>query len=236
MDPVPPRVTVSIPGRSGSPAELLTGGPPPRERAPVPRWVRPVAAAAGVLALTAFALGQGRDAGAPPAASATPEPSAARTAARTDAARAAPDPGPRGIGAAVTLRRVGPDAPYVERVTLTVTLRGADLQGHRPGSPPGQRITLLEVAAPAFQVSFPGRPPPVALRVLDPTSTEVVVVALAADVVVSDCALEPLAQRRFALRLRRGDGPPELLHAQVSPPVVRVLDRLVSRTCRRTPG
>ena len=219
-------MTVSIPGRAGTPAEVLSGGAPP-DRPPTPRGVRAAAAGVAVLVVGALAFGQDPE---PPSAAPVPSP------VRSPVPIAAPDAGARGVAASVGIRRVGPDAPYVERLTVTVALRGADLEGDRPGSPQGRPVTLVGVEARGFFVTLPGRTLPVALGELDPTSTEVLVVELAADVVVSDCAFDAMAQRRVVLSVVRGDRPPQLVPADVSRPVVRVLDRLVSRTCRRPRG
>jgi len=223
----PPPVTVSVPGRTVGPVEVLADGGPP-DRPPLPRWARPVAAGAAGLALVALAGAQGRQEAPSPAPSAEP--------AASTSAPAFVRPPARGVAATVALRRGGPDAPYAERLTISVALRGADAGGVRYGPAQEVPVRLLEVVATGFEVGLAGRRAPVDLGVLDPRSLETVVVPLQADIVVTDCSVSTEAPRAVSLRLQRGDRRPDLVRATVERPVVRVLDRLVSRTCRRPRG
>ena len=163
MDPGRPPVTVSVPGRGGGPAEVLTAGPLP-DRPAGPRWARGAAAATGAVLVGVLALAQDQELS-PPAPLAAPSAAPARSAPPV----AVPATAGRGVAAAVALRRVGPDAPYVERLLVTVALDGRDLEGDRPGRRHGEQVTLLDLAAPGFAVALPGRSLPVAVGVLDPT-------------------------------------------------------------------
>jgi hypothetical protein len=57
-----------------------------------------------------------------------------------------------------------------------------------------------------------------------------------ATAVVDDCSIEPQARRDVVLTVRTGAGPDGAVRAVVDEDVVRALDRLVSRTCRRPRG
>ena len=220
MDPAPPPVTVSIPGRGAVPAEVLDAGPRRRERTPLPPLARGLVLSAVLLLLAAFAVAQGRS-GAPP-----PQPAPA----------ALPDTGVDGVSAQVSLGAPSPDARFVTRITVSVALRPSDGRGDGGGGPQPGDVTLLDVTARGFAVDVGGRAPPLVLGGLGRTSTTRTVVTLSADVVVTDCAVDFGAPRRVDLHVRRGDGPVGHLAADVAPDVVRALDRLVSRTCRRPRG
>jgi hypothetical protein len=140
----------------------------------------------------------------------------------------APVPSVAGVAAAVEVGPAAGRSRFVEPLVVTVVLQAGPAAG---------RLELLAVEARGFALRVAGGTP----RALgDPDRrrrgmlTEVV--RLLVDAVVTDCAVDAQAQRTVALRVRPADGPVGVVPAPGDPEVVRALDRLVSRTCRRPRG
>ena len=225
MDPAPPPVTVSIPGRGAGPVEVLSAGPAGpagSARRPLPAWAQGAVVASVLLAVVA--TGAQRESPAAPAA---------------DPARTAPAVLPAtsvaGVSSSVALAERAERAPFVTPITVAVVLRPSDGRGDSGGSPQAGDVALLDVTARGFGIVV-SRTPPFLLGALDRTSGAPTVVRLGAEVVVTDCAVDARAPRRVDLRVRRGDGPVGVVPAAVAPDVVHALDRLVARTCRRPRG
>ena len=216
MEREPPPVTVSVPGPGGDPPDLLISGPSPSHRS----RLAPVLALLAVAVLGAAAVRGGT----------TPAP--------------APDPAPSrppvqtvtsGITATASLGGAPTDQPGVQRLTLTVGLPAFDGLSDSGGRLLGDEMQLVGVRVRGFAVQADGAGVPVPLgrfgRSRDGRSTTVPVEA-----VVVDCAVEALARRDVDLIVRTGEGPEGLVRAVADADVVRALDRLVSRTCRRPRG
>ena len=215
-EPAPPRITVTIPGRGEVPGELLAVGPPAPTAPPVPRGPRLVAlAAVGVLVLGC--LSAYRQSTAPPPPVVLP-----------------PAVGVAGVTATADRSPGGTDA--VERLRLLVRVQAATGRGDSGGSPRPGGLVLVDVRARGFQVRLT-EPVPLVLGTDERAAAGARTSrTLDAEVVVVDCSVETGAQRQVSLAVRRGDGPVGTVLAVTSPELVRALDRLVSRTCRRPRG
>ena len=192
---------------------------PPRARRPWPTAALALLAA-GVLVL---AVVQG---GAEPVGPAPerPAPPPERTATS-------------GITATASLAGAPTDQPYVQRLVLTVDLPAFDGRGDSGGRLLGDEVLLLDVSARGFtlETDDPRSPLPLG-RFGRSTSGRSTTVPLAATAVVDDCSVEPQARRDIVLTVATGEGPDGVVQAASEPEVVRALDRLVSRTCRRPRG
>lgn len=214
MDREPPPVTVTAPGYGGPPPDVLEGAP---VRSGRPRSTAVLA----VLALTVLgaAVVGGRST-APPAPRSTPVAPEA-----TDAA---------GITATASLAGAPTDEPYAQRLTLTVDLPPLDGEG-AAGRMRGDEAALVEVQVRGFTVR-----PDDAREVLPLGRFGVAdrgrSTTVPATAVVADCSIETQARRDIVLTVRTGAGPEGSVRAVAEPDVVRALDRLVSRTCRRPRG
>lgn len=155
-----------------------------------------------------------------------------------------PPPPPRMIPGAVNLPGIAAGARLVEqselvaRLALEVRVAGdATGRGDTGGPAEPEQLQLLDVAARGFQLRLVGRSTPL---VLGPTgrfgSGLPYEVPLTADTVVVDCSVEVGAPRRITLAVRRGGGPTGRIPVETGPEVVRALDDLVRRTCRRPRG
>ena len=216
MDREPPPVTVTAPG-SGRPPPDLPDRAVARPRAGGP---------AGVLALLAVVVvgagvigGGGTTAPAPgPAPSGPP----ARTATS-------------GITATASLAGAATDQPYVQRLALTVDLPASDGRSDGGGRPRGDEVQLVDVRVRGFSVQADSSGAPVPLGRFG-RSTEGRSTTVPVEAVVVDCSVDTQAPRDVDLTVRAGEGPDGTVRAATDADVVRALDRLVSRTCRRPRG
>ena len=220
MEREPPPVVVTVPGRGGRSAELLSGGPDLRPpRGPLPRRVR-LLALTGVALVTAGLL-VAQDAR---TADEPPPPASAGQGNDRD-----------GLTATASLGAARTDERYTQRLTLTAVLEPYDGLGGSGDRLLGDEVGLLDVRVRGFSVVPDDVRVPIPLgrfgRARSGRSTTVPLEA-----VVDDCSVEPQARREVLLTVRTGDGPEQELRAVVEPDVVRALDRLVSRTCRRPRG
>ena len=223
MERVPPPVEVTVPSRSGAPSEVLAVGPPPRP--PLSRAARAVAGAA-VVAVGAGLIGAGVVAARDDRPVAPPVTSVPTTAASR------PDAGLTATASLGAARTVG--SP-VQRLTLTVVLEAYDGRGDSGGRLLGDDLSLVSVGVRGFAVVPDDRRTPIPLGRFGRTNArQTTTIALAAT--VEDCSVETLARREVVLQVRSGQDAVEVLRATVAPDVVRALDRLVSRTCRRPRG
>ncbi len=218
MDREPPPVTVTAPASGGSPPDLLDGAPAPSGR----RWPVAVVALVAVAVLGA-AVSQGDDATRPAPA---PPPAPPAEPERTVTS---------GITATASLAGAPTDELYAQRLTLTVDLAAYDGRGDSGGRLLGDEVVLVGARARGFSIE-PDDP-----RALLPLgrfgrSNRTRSTTVPTTVVVDDCSVEPQARRDIVLSVRTGDGPEGTVRAVAGPDVVRALDRLVSRACRRPRG
>ena len=132
----------------------------------------------------------------------------AGTAAAYDLETAPPPP----LAVEAVVERAGPGSRFVQPLLVSVTAPGP--------------VQLVDVVARGFQLRV-ARGTPLGLERRQ---------RLRVDAVVVDCAVETSAPRRVELRVRRGDEPVAAVVVRSDPDVVRALDRLVARTCRRPRG
>lgn len=124
------------------------------------------------------------------------------------------------------------------RLRLQVVVAGGGTgQGDTGGDPEPEQLRLVDVTGRGFAIRLLGRSTPLTLGEIGRFGTGLqYVVPLGAEVVVADCSVEVGAQRRIDLLVRRGDGPARPVRVDVGTAVVRALDDLVRRTCRRPRG
>jgi hypothetical protein len=195
---------------------VLTAGPPPARRAPLPARLRAQLAAvllvlaAGVLAAT------DRSDPLPP----SPQ---------------APAPTFPGVGATA---RLDDEQELVVRLALRVVVEGRETgRGDTGGPDEPEQLRLVEVRARGFAVRLVERRTPLDLGAVGRFGSGLrSVVPFDADVTVVDCSVEVGAARTVVLSLRRDDGPAGRVPVTSAPEVVRALDDLVRRSCRRPRG
>ena len=208
----PPPITVVVPGRGEIPGELLAIGPPadePSPRGPVPpsRWV-------GLAAVAVLSAGGVQVA--------TYDAPAVPTTA--------PAPAIRGVTASAFDGGLS-GGPLLERFGLVVLVAPPPARGDS-GSPSEQdQVSLLAVTGRGFFFETVGLALPVPLS-LDRTGADV---GFELQAQVSDCAIDSQAQRTLELQVQQGPRSGEVRVA-VDGDVVRLLDRLVARSCRRPRG
>ena len=221
--PVVP-VTVSTPGDGGGDAasgDLLASGSAPGR--PLARRTKVLAlAGACVLAAGLLVAQVGREPGDGPSPAPAPPPAGAA-------------PADDDLTAVATLGAARTDQPFLQRLTLTVVLEPDDGGGDGSGRGLADEVALLDVRVRGFAVVPDDRRRPIPLgrfgRADVGRATTVPLQAF-----VADCSVEPQARREVDLDVRTGQGPVAVLRAAVQPELVRALDRLVSRTCRRPRG
>jgi hypothetical protein len=219
VDREPPPVTVTASGAGAPPPDVLEGAAS-RSRRPRSTAVLALVAAA---VLGAAAL-HGGDSAPPPPPRPSPDGPPVRTATS-------------GISATASLAGAATDEPYVQRLALTVDLPAFDGRGDSGGRLLGDEVLLVDVRVRGFIVEpdDPRSPLPLG-RFGRSTSGRSTTVPLAATAAVEDCSVDTLARRDIVLTVRTGAGPDGTVRAVAEPDVVRALDRLVSRTCRRPRG
>jgi hypothetical protein len=137
-----------------------------------------------------------------------------------------------GLTATATLGGARLDEAHVQRLTLTVVLEPYDGRSDSGGRLLGDEVALTEVRVRGFAVEPDDRRTPIPLgRFGRARVGRATTVSLAA--AVADCAIESQARRDVEVRVRTGEGPVEVLRAAVQPELVRALDRVFSRSCRR---
>ena len=155
-----------------------------------------------------------------------------------------PPPPPRPVaapigvpGVAATVAVVG-EAEAAARLTVDVALEGTSTgRGDTGGSAEPERLELLAVNGRGFAFRPLDGPLPRPLGEVGRFGSGLpTVVPVPLEVVVSDCSVDTRAPRRIVLQVRRGGGPTGRVLVASRPDVVRALDELVTRTCRRTPG
>lgn len=217
----PPVVTVTTPGDGQATGDLLASDRPPRPpRPPLPRRVRLLALAGAAVLAGGLVLAQ--DAREPGPVGDRPPPVPPSPASAADG----------GLTATATLSGARTDEPYVQRLTLTVVLEPYDGRSDSGARLLGDEVALHEVRVRGFAVQPDDRRTPIPLgRFGRARVGRATTVSLAA--AVADCALESQARRDVEVRVRTGEGPVEVLRAAVQPELVRALDRVFSRSCRR---
>jgi hypothetical protein len=217
VDREPPPVTVTAPGSQAAVPDLLAGAPERSGR------VRPavVLAVVGALVLGAAVL-QGGSASAPPPA---PRPTTALPEAGSTA----------GITASASLAGAATDEPFAQRLTLVVDLPPLDAAAGSDGRVLGDEAALLGVRLRGFAVRLDDEREALPLGRFGVASRGRST-TLPGTAVVVDCSIEPQARRDIVLFVRSGTGPPGVVRVVAESEVVRALDRLVGRTCRRPRG
>lgn len=198
---------------------MLAVGPPPVV-AHLPaqdRWLRGLTAAAAVV-LAAGVLTVARQDDPPPAPRTTAVPL-----------------GVPGVTATVALVD---DGEAVTRLAVGVAVEGTSTgRGDTGGSAEPERLELLAVTGRGFGFRPLDGALPLPLGEVGRFGSGLpTVVPVGLDVVVADCSVDTRAPRRIVLSVRRGDGPTGRVLVASRPDVVRALDGLVARTCRRTRG
>lgn len=207
-------MTVTAPGAGAPPPDLLESAPARRRRPWQPLALVVVAVA---VLLGAAVHGGGDPPGAPPPVPALPQPVT------------------WGITATASLAGAPVDQPYAQRLVLTVDLPAFDGRGDSGGRLLGDEVLLVETRVRGFTVE-PDDPRAVVPLGRFGRSDRGRTTTVPATVVVDDCSIEPQARRDVVLTVRTGDGPDGTVQAGADADVVRALDRLVSRTCRRPRG
>ena len=195
---------------------MLTAGPPAPRRPPLPRRLRAqLAAVLLVLGAGVLAALDGGD----PAPPETPPPL----------------PSFPGVGATAVLDG---EQELVVRVAVRVVIVGMETgRGDTGGPDEPEQLQLVEVRSRGFQVRLVERTPPLDLGAIGRFGSGLRrVVPFDADVTVVDCSVEVGAARTLVLSVRRGDGPVGRVPVAAAPEVVRALDDLVRRSCRRPRG
>lgn len=141
----------------------------------------------------------------------------------------------RGVTASAA---VADEQEGVVRIDLLLTVAEPDAgRGDTGGESEPVLLRLTDVTARGFELRPVDGPVPRTLADVGRfASGTPVAVAVAVDAVVTDCSVEVGEQRTVTLSLRRGDGPVQRLAVPSRPAVVRALDGLVSRSCRRPRG
>ena len=162
----------------------------------------------------------------------------------TVAGQEEPPPPPRPVAAPIGVPGVTATVALVDdgeaatRVAIAVAIEGVSTgRGDTGGSAEPERLELVAVAGRGFAFRPLERPLPVPLGEVGRFGSGVpTVVPVPLDVVVADCSVDTRAPRRIVLTVRRGGGPTGRVLVASQPDVVRALDGLVVRSCRRTPG
>ena len=203
-----------MPASGAAPAEVLAAGPPPRARPPLPVRLR-VHLAVVLLVLAAGVL----------AALDRPDPAPAEP----------PVPSFPGVGATA---RLDQEQELLVRVALRIVVEGRETgRGDTGGPDEAEQLRLVEVGARGFAVRLVDRRTPLDLGAVGRFGSGLrMVVPVDADVTVVDCSVDVGAARTLVLSLRRDDGPVGRVPVTAAPEVVRALDDLVRRSCRRPRG
>lgn len=204
--PAPP-ITVSIPGRGEAPAELLAVGPAPSRRPALPVRERATAWGAGLVLSAGVAF------------------------AATYEEPPAPQP-PRAVPVAppVSASVVSLDGErFLERFGLLVRPAVRLARGDSGSPSVEEQVQVLALTARGFEVRLGTATPAALARGGVPTGFDV-------EVRVVDCSVDTQAPRRLELQVLQAGGRPLTVRVDAGPEVVRALDRLVSRTCRRPRG
>ena len=208
-------MTVTAPGDDGPPPDVLEGAPPPSRR----RWPTAALVLVAVVVLGAAAVGGG---GEEPVVAPPPAQEPPRTVTS-------------GISATASLAGAPTDGQYAQRLTLTVDLPAFDGRSDSGGRLLGDEVLLVETRVRGFTVE-PDDPRSAVPLGRFGRSNRGRSTTVPATVVVDDCSIEPQARRDIVLTVRTGEGPDGTVRAVADADVVRALDRLVGRTCRRPRG
>lgn len=216
----PPAITVTIPGRGAAPEELLAVGPPPSRR---PRRPRLPLRLRGLLAAVLLVLAGG-----------------VLTAVQQEQEQVPPRPAARGqaVQGVTASAQLDEQREQVVRLALRIVLAGEETgRGDTNGPSEPEQLRLLDVRVRGYQVRLVGRSLPLRLGDVGRFGSGLrQVVPLDAEIVVADCSVDVRARRTITLRLQRSAAPPVDAVVQAGEEVVRALDDLVRRACRRPRG
>lgn len=140
-----------------------------------------------------------------------------------------------GVRATAVVQREG---EFVARLGLDVMVEGsATGRGDTNGPTEPEQLRLLDITARGFQFRLVGRSTPLVLGATGRFASGLPYAAqLEADVVVGTCSVDINAPRDIRAVVRQDDGPRAEVVVEKNADVVRVLDDLVRRTCRRPRG
>ncbi|MBC7374530.1 MAG: hypothetical protein H7323_11125 [Frankiales bacterium] len=122
--------------------------------------------------------------------------------------------------------------PLLERFGLLVQVSRPRGRGDSASPSVQDEVTLLAVTGHGFFIELDGAALP---ALIGPTDRRGARVDFGARAQVSDCAIDAEAQRTLEVQVRQGPRTGAVKVA-VAGEVVRLLDRLVARTCRRPRG
>ena len=207
---------MTIPGRGAAPAEVLAVGAPAAAAPSLPVGIRALSA------VVLLVLGSG-------------------VAAAVDQRTVEPPPPARveaGFPGVTARTQVDEQRELVTLLQLEIVVAGGETgRGDTGGPTEPEQLRLVDVTARGFSIRLVGRSAPLVLGEIGRFGSGLqYVVPLGAEVVVSDCSVEVGAQRRITVLVRRGDGPTRPVRVDAGTAVVRALDDLVRRTCRRPRG
>ena len=214
----PPPITIVIPGRGQASAELLAAGPSPARPPLPPLATRLRALAAVAVAVLGAGLLVARDQQQP----VQPAPVA------VDASTAY-------LGVSATAVVVT-EQPFSTVLDLVVSIAPG---GAGPGDStvqPAQQLRLQGISARGFAVRLTRRAAPLVLDYVGQFARDTEHVLHLPTEVVADCTVEEGGPGTILLAVRVTGGPVGAVRVQGDPSVVRALDDLVRRSCRRTGG
>lgn len=208
-------MTVTTASRGTVPAEVLAVGPPAPCPPRLPVRLRALLAAALVV------LGAG-----------------VVTALQQEPAGVRPPAVPASVAGVTATARLEREQPGSVRLALRVVVAVEESgRGDTNGPDEPEQLRLVAVAARGFRTRVVERSLPLRLADVGRYGSGLrQVVPLGLDVVVGDCAVDPRAPRTLTLRLQREAAPAGAVVVATGPEVVRALDDLVRRACRRPRG
>jgi hypothetical protein len=143
-----------------------------------------------------------------------------------------------GAAGATASARVVAENELVVELGLEIAVPGTETgRGDTNGPSEPEQLRLVDLRGRGFALRLLGSSTPLVLGEVGRFgSGRPYVVPLRVGVVVVDCSVEVNAPRALRLSLRRGAGPAGPVLVQADPAVVRALDDLVRRSCRRSGG
>lgn len=131
--------------------------------------------------------------------------------------------------------RLDEEREQVVRLALQLVLAEQETgRGDTNGPSEPEQLRLLDVRVQGYQVRLVARSLPLGLGEVGRFGSGLrQVVPLDVELVVADCSVDVRARRTITLRLQRSAAPPVVAVVQSGEGVVRALDELMRRACRR---